>query len=102
MPPYYLRENENQSNKFMDINQKDLSEFTDEELFAEAKKMKSVSKMNAFFVGFLVAIVVYSVAKNTWGLVTIIPLYFIYRLVKDPRNKRKETIEMLMKERKLV
>ncbi len=86
----------------MEINQKDLTELTNEELIAEAKKLKSTAKMNAFFIGFLVAIIVYSVAKNSWGLVTLIPLYFIYRLINDPQNKRRKAVESLLKERNLV
>jgi hypothetical protein len=37
---------------------------------------------NAVFIGFLVGILIYSAAKNTWGLVTLIPLYLLYRLLK--------------------
>ena len=36
----------------------------------------------ALFIGFLVGVLVYSAAKNTWGLVTLIPLYLLYRLLK--------------------
>lgn len=38
--------------------------------------------MTALFIGFLVGILVYSAAKNTWGLVTLIPLFLLYRLLK--------------------
>ena len=37
----------------------------------------------ALFIGFLFGVVVYSVAVNSWGIFTLIPLYFIYRLLKD-------------------
>ena len=40
----------------------------------------------AFFIGFLVGIVIYSVARNTLGFLTLIPLYIIYRLVSGPRQ----------------
>lgn len=36
----------------------------------------------AFFIGFLIGIVVYSVAVNSWGVLTLIPLYLAYKLVK--------------------
>ncbi|HQV86672.1 MAG: FUSC family protein [Saprospiraceae bacterium] len=80
---------------------KDLSEFTDEELLAEAKKMKSFSITNALFIGFLVGVVFYSIVKNSWGMLTLIPLYFIYKMVNDPKNKRSKDLEELLKERKL-
>jgi ABC-type phosphate transport system permease subunit len=80
---------------------KDLSELTDQELLDEAKKMKSFSITNAFLIGFLVAIICYSIAKNSWGMLTLIPLYFIYKMVNDPRNKKSKDLEELLKERNL-
>ena len=80
---------------------KDLTECTDEELLAEAKKMKSFSITNALFIGFLVGVVIYSIVKNSWGMLTLIPLYFIYKMVNDPKNKRTKDLEELLKERKL-
>ena len=58
------------------MTQKELSEFTDQELLDEAKKIKTFSITNALIIGFLMGIVVYSFAKNSWGLLTLIPLYF--------------------------
>lgn len=78
---------------------KDLSTLSDEELLAEAKEMKSFSITNAFFVGFLLGIIIYSLVKNSWGMLTIIPLYFIYKMVNDPKNKRSKELEKLLKER---
>lgn len=83
------------------MNQNELSALTDHELLAEAKKLKSFSITNALLIGFLLGILIYSFAKNTWGLVTIIPLYFIYKLVNDPKNKRYQAVEKLLKERNL-
>lgn len=83
------------------MNQNELSALTDDELLAEAKKLKSFSITNALLIGFLLGILIYSFAKNTWGLVTIIPLYFIYKLVNDPKNKRYQAVEKLLKERNL-
>ena len=39
--------------------------------------------MTAVFIGFLVGILVYSAAQNAWGLVTLVPLFLIYRLLKQ-------------------
>lgn len=40
----------------------------------------------AFFIGFMVGIIIYSVSKNTLGFLTLIPLYIIYRLVSGPHQ----------------
>jgi hypothetical protein len=83
------------------MNQKELSELTDQELLDEAKKMKSTSITNALLIGFLMGIVFYSFAKNSWGFLTLIPLYFVYKIINDPRNKRNKDLEKLLKERNL-
>lgn len=70
------------------MDQKDLSELTDQELLAEAKKMKSSFITNAFFIGFLIGIVIFSIVKNSWGFFTLIPLYFAYRLIKNSKNDK--------------
>lgn len=81
------------------MNKKELSELTDQELLDEAKKMKSSFITHAFLIGFLIAIVVYSVVKNTWGLLTLIPLFFIYKLTKKSNNHQE--LKKLLKDRKL-
>jgi len=68
------------------MEQKELSELTDEELLADAKKMKSNSIMSALLIGFMAGIIIFSVVKNTWGFLTLIPLYFIYRMVTNSKN----------------
>ncbi|MES2520768.1 MAG: FUSC family protein [Bacteroidota bacterium] len=83
------------------MKQKELSEFTDQELLDEAKKMKSFSITNALIIGFLMGIVIYSFAKNNWGMLTLIPLYFVYKIINDPKNKRTKELEHLLKERNL-
>lgn len=83
------------------MNPKNLSELSDQELLDEAKKLKSFSITNAVLIGFLAGIVVYSIAKNTWGLLTLIPLYFIYKMINDPKNKRTKDVETLLKDRNL-
>ena len=80
---------------------KDLSQFTDQELLAESKRLKSFSIINALLIGFLGGIIFYSIAKNSWGMVTLIPLFFIYKLVNDPKNKRNKDLQELLKERNL-
>lgn len=80
---------------------KDPSEFSDQELLDEIKKLKSFSIVNALLIGFLAGIIFYSIAKNSWGMLTLIPLYFIYKLINDPKNKRSKELEVLLKERNL-
>ena len=81
------------------MKQRELSELTDQELLAEAKKMKSAAIVNAAFIGFLIGIVIYSIAVNKLGFFLIILLFFIYVLIRKP-NKNKE-LERLLKERNL-
>jgi hypothetical protein len=81
------------------MKQKELSELTDQELLDEAKKMKASSITHAFVIGLMVGVVVYSVVKNTWGFLTLIPLFFIYKLTRN--SGRNEELKRLLKERKL-
>jgi len=82
------------------MEERKLSELTDEELLQEAKKMKSNSIMNAVLIGFFIGVIVYSVVKNTIGLVTLIPIFFVYRLV-NKSNYNNQELEELLKERNL-
>lgn len=79
--------------------QKALSKLTDQELLAEAKKMKSSSIQHALLIGFLIGIIIFSVLKSTWGFFTLIPLFFIYRLIKTPDNR--QALKEVLKERNL-
>jgi hypothetical protein len=63
--------------------------------------MKSFKITNAFFIGFLIGIVLYSVFQSTFGFLMLIPLYFVYKIVNDPKNKRSKELEILLKERNL-
>jgi uncharacterized membrane protein YbjE (DUF340 family) len=82
------------------MEQKKLTELTDQELLQEAKKMKSASITNAVLIGFLAGVIFYSFVKNTWGLLTLIPLFFIYKLVNNSKHDTKE-LENILKERNL-
>lgn len=68
-------------NSYVDNEQKELSELTDQELLDKAKKKKSNSIMNALLIGFLIGIVIYSVVNNSLGFFTLIPLFFVYKLI---------------------
>ncbi|WP_031427784.1 hypothetical protein [Flavimarina sp. Hel_I_48] len=78
---------------------KELSEFTDEELLAEAKKMKSSAVTNALFIGFLIGILIYGTVKNSLGLLALLPLFLIYKLIKG--SKKNKPLEEELKARNL-
>lgn len=83
------------------MEQKEYSQMSDQELMVESKKLKSFLIINALLIGFLAGVIVFSVVKNTWGMLTIIPLYFIYKMINDPQNKRVKELQMVLKERSL-
>ncbi|MBT1450760.1 hypothetical protein KJ365_07670 [Glaciecola sp. XM2] len=76
-----------------------LSELSDEQLLVEAKKAKSSAITHAFLIGFLAGIILFSVFANSIGLVTLIPLFLIYKLVKP--SAQKDVLERVLKERNL-
>lgn len=82
------------------MEQKKLAELTDQELLQEAKRRRSASIVNAVLIGVLIGIVFYSIMKNTWGFLTLIPLFFAYKLTNNSKYDNKE-LEALLKERNL-
>jgi len=81
------------------MNQNELSQLSNEELLEVAKNNKPSPVLDAFFIGFLVGILIYSAAANAWGLVTLIPLYLIYLFLKKP--KQYEALQNELKKRNL-
>ncbi len=73
------------------------ADLTDQELLEEVKKVKPSPIIDAFFIGFLVGIIMYSLMANTWGFLTLIPLVIVYWLLKKP--KRYEAIKNELKKR---
>ena len=67
------------------MNPLEISKLSNQELIETLNQNKPSPIIDAFFIGFLVGIIIYSVAANTWGLVTIIPLYLIYIFLKKPK-----------------
>lgn len=68
------------------MNQQEQSELGEKPLPGQSKNTKSEAITNALLIGVMIGVVVWSVAKNTVGLFTLIPLYFIYKLL----NKQKD------------
>jgi len=68
------------------MNASELAQLSDEELLERYRKFKPSPILDAFFIGFLVGILIFSAAANTWGLVTLIPLFLIYLFLKKPKQ----------------
>ena len=81
------------------MSQEELSQLSDEELLEAAKANKPSPMIDAFFIGFLAGIIVFSVVANAWGFFTLIPLYLIYLFLKKP--KQYEALKKELKERNL-
>ncbi|WP_299258065.1 FUSC family protein [uncultured Aquimarina sp.] len=81
------------------MKQKELLELTDQELLDEAKKMRKASIINASLIGFMIGIIIYSILKNTVGLFTLIPLFFIFKVFHKP--EKNAALKKLLKERNL-
>jgi hypothetical protein len=81
------------------MKKRELSELSDQELLSEAKKLRSSLIVHAAFIGFLIGIMIYSMVVNKWGFFLIILLFFVYKLVMKP-NEKKE-LDKLLKERHL-
>jgi F0F1-type ATP synthase assembly protein I len=68
------------------MNQNDLTQLTDEELLAEFKKIKPSPIIDAFFIGFLIGILLFGFFMNPWGAVSLLPLTIIYAFLKKPKQ----------------
>lgn len=84
----------------MNSSEVDLSHLSDEELLHEAKSNKPSPRLDAFFIGFLVGIIVFGVAASAWGFFLLMPLFLIYLMLKKP--KRYTALQREIKNRGLV
>jgi F0F1-type ATP synthase assembly protein I len=75
-------------------------ELSNEELLKESKKMKSTAIINATLIGLFIGVLIYSIAVNKFGFLTLILLFIIYKLANNSDYK-KEEIDKLLKERHL-
>lgn len=76
------------------MNEEQLSQLSDEELLDVFKNSKPSPLLDAFFIGFLIGIIIYSVAANAWGFITLIPLFLIYLFLKKPKQYKAINSEM--------
>ena len=67
------------------MNQNELSNLSDAELLEAVKNNKPSPIVDAFFIGFLVGILIYGAASNSLGFLMIIPLFLIYLFLKSQR-----------------
>jgi len=81
------------------MDHKELSELSDQELLDKAKKVKSNPITYALLIGFLIGVIIYSIVVNSLGFFTLIPLYFIYKLIKN--SEKDKALDELLKERNL-
>jgi len=72
----------------LNMNEKEPLELSKKELLAETNETKSNPIINALLIGFMVGIIIFSIVKSTVGLFTLIPLYFIYKLVNKSNNSK--------------
>ena len=64
----------------------ELSQLSDQELLQVARDNKPSPMVDAVIIGFLFGIIIYSIAVNAWGVLTLIPLYLMYRFLKKPKQ----------------
>lgn len=54
----------------------------------KSKKIISNKIVDAILIGFLFGIIIYSVVNKSWGILTLIPIYFIYKFVNKSKTKK--------------
>ena len=81
------------------MDHKELSELSDQELLDKVKKVKSNPVTYALLIGFLIGVIIYSIVVNSLGFFTLIPLYFIYKLIKN--SEKDKALDELLKKRNL-
>jgi hypothetical protein len=70
------------------MEQNNLKSLTDEQLLQEHKKLKSSNIINAFLIGALIGVAVYSAVKNGIGFFTFFPLFFVYLLFRNGKKAK--------------
>ena len=68
------------------MDQKELAKLSDKELLKVAEQNKPSPLMDAFFIGFLIGIILYGVMGNAFGFLILIPLFIIYLFLKKPKQ----------------
>ncbi|WP_306350302.1 hypothetical protein [Flavobacterium sp. '19STA2R22 D10 B1'] len=82
------------------MQEKQLTEFTDQELLEKRKKAKSNTTINAAILGFLIGVAVYSAVKHGFGFFTFLPLFFAF-YAANKWKKETQTLEKELKSRNI-
>ena len=61
--------------------------------------MKSSAFMSAFVIGIMIGVIIFSIVKSTIGLFTLIPLFFILKIVNA--DKKNQALKEVLAERNL-
>ncbi|MEO1516096.1 MAG: FUSC family protein [Bacteroidota bacterium] len=80
--------------------QENLTDLTDEELLQKAQKMKSAKIFDAFVVGLLFGVATFSLVKNGFSLLLLLP--FIYIPIAGKNAIKRKELQELLKERNLT
>jgi F0F1-type ATP synthase assembly protein I len=54
----------------------------------KSKKITSNKIVDAIIIGFLFGIIIYSVVNKSWGFLTLIPIYLIYKFVNKSKTNK--------------
>lgn len=81
------------------MSQKEIPQLTDQELLEEFNKIKPSPILDAFLIGFLVGIIIFSVVVSAWGIFTLIPVWMIYTFLK--KSKRYTALQEEVEKRNL-
>jgi len=68
------------------MNQKESKVLADKKPVDQTKNVSLSPKINALLIGVMIGIIIFSVVKSTVGFFTLIPLFFIYKLVNRPQD----------------
>jgi len=73
------------------MEQKEISELTDQELMLKANNFKSSNKTNAVLIGIVIGIAFYSIIKNGFGFLPII--LFVCVMLAIQNGKKSKAIQ---------
>lgn len=76
------------------MEQKPLSEFTDDELAKEAKDRKKQYYLSATIFGFMVGVAAFSTYRNGFGFFTFFPLFFLPMTTSSTKKFKDVKAEM--------
>lgn len=82
------------------MDQKDPALLNDIELDSELSQLRIFAVTNGLFIGFLLGVVAYSLYNRSFGLLMLIPLYFVYRMANSTKSRRLNALRQEQKIRR--